>query len=221
MTTRKQVNKLLKLVADRHSDLEVIGGYLVLKPVDHIVKIVFIDRTSSADSFRPQTLSTNLSFGFRTIPYGTGIWLRREVGDLLWRWSNPLISDDFIRVVERVALPQLRAIQTLDDYYRYAESVHLQHFPYFFKLRLLLYIALGRLDDAQKVLNDERASDCLRPLNLHAPGLGDRLRQQGPSISAEDRTLLAEAIHTWEEDTGDALKIRSIWQRTPFPLELT
>jgi len=220
MTTRKQINRLSTLVADRHSDLEVIGGHLVLKPVDHIVKIVFIGRTSSADSFRPQTISSNLCFGFRTIPHVTGMWLRREIGNLAWRWSNPSMSDEFIRVVENVALPQLRAIQTLDDYYRYAESVHLQHFPYFFKFRLLLYIALGRLDDAQNVLNDERASDCLRPLNLHAPGLGDRLREQGSRISAEDRALLADALHKWEEESVDILEIRPIWQRTPFPLEL-
>lgn len=129
------------------------------------------------------------------------------------------MPDEFIRVVERDALPQLRAIRTLDDYFQYAKLVHREHFPYFYDVRIVLCIALGRLDEAREIMNDERAVRSVLPYNHHSIGLGDRLKAQGAGISSGDRALLAEALHKWEAQSVEKLKLVSVWERTPFALE--
>jgi hypothetical protein len=222
LTTRQQIKKLFAPLLERNSDLVLVGRNLLIKPIRHFARSITIDRTSSADLFQPQTASTDLFRGVKWFPLGTGNRLFRDPKGptRLWLWSDPSMPEEFDRVIECDVLPELRAIQTLDDYYRYVKSIHREHFPFAWDLRIVFCIALGRLDEAREIMTDERAARTILPYNHHSAGLGDRLKELGSGVSGGDRALLAEALHKWEAYSVEKLKLTEIWERTPFPLEL-
>ncbi|MFN3349657.1 hypothetical protein, partial [Pseudorhodoplanes sp.] len=138
----------------------------------------------------------------------------------IWRWSNPSVAEDFLRVVENEALPRLRGMRSLHDFYEYAEEIHGIPFPFFWGWRATLNVAMNRLDEARDILNDPRWADRSGVLfNREVEGLGDRLKARGADISYKDKLALVETLHRWEAYSVDKLKLSAIWEGTRFPLE--
>lgn len=221
MTTQRQIRDIVAPLIERHSDLALVGPFLIIKPVRHVANSIMIDRTSSADVFRPQTASTDLLGKRDHFALGTGEWLyRREGPGPIWRWSDPTMPEDFLRIVECDVLPRLRCIRSLSDYYEYAEEIHGIHFPFFWGWRATLNVAMNRLDEAREILNDPRWADRSGVLfNREVDGLGDRLKVRGLGLSRKDKLALVDILHRWEAYSVEKLKLTPIWERTPFPLE--
>lgn len=105
----------MPLVA-RHSDLVLIGRFLIVKPVHHIMRGVFVDRSSDKRSFEPHIvtyplvpLRKNDSLGWNPV------WLYdQSVG--MWDVTKPDTITAMRHHIEAIALPPLRAIKTFDDY---------------------------------------------------------------------------------------------------------
>jgi hypothetical protein len=180
-----------------------------------------IDRTSSADVFRPQTASTDMLGRRDHFALGTGEWLYRGKGPgPIWRWSDPTMPEDFLRIVEHDVLPKLRSIRSLSDYYKYAKEIHGIHFPFYWGWRATLNVAMNRLDEARDILNDPRWADRSAVLfNREVEGLGDRLKARGSGISRKDKLALVDILHRWEAYSVEKLKLTAIWERTPLPIE--
>ncbi|MBL8568733.1 MAG: hypothetical protein JNK84_06570 [Phreatobacter sp.] len=53
MTTTAQIRRLLKPLLGRHNDPVPSCQWLIVQPVDHLVRFALIDRTSSADHCCP------------------------------------------------------------------------------------------------------------------------------------------------------------------------
>jgi hypothetical protein len=219
LTTLRQIKGLVAPLIERHSDLVLVGPYLVTRPVRHVVSAVVLESSSSSDVFQPQTTSNDLIAKRDNLGLGTGFLFRGRTG-FLWRWSDPRMPEDFFRLAEGEALPQLRRIRKLQDYYDYAKEVHGIHFPFFWGWRATMNVAMNRLDDARHILNDPRWADGSAVLfNREVEGLGDRLKARGADISRKDKLALVEILHRWEAYSVEKLKLAPIWERTPFPLE--
>jgi hypothetical protein len=219
VTTLRQIKGLVAPLLDRHADLALIGPFLVVKPVRHVANAIIINRSSSADVFGPLTASTDLLGKVDYFGLGTGFTFRGRTG-FLWRWSNPGISEEFLRIAEAEALPRLRSMGGLEAYYAYAEDIHGIHFPFYWAWRATIEVALGRLDEARDILNDPRWADRSGVLfNCEVDGLGDRLKARGSHLSRKDKLALVEILHRWEAYSVEKLKLAPIWERTPFPLE--
>jgi hypothetical protein len=54
MTTKKQIDGLLRRLLERNPDLAQSGRFVVLKPLQRVIRSISIDATSRAD--RPQFL---------------------------------------------------------------------------------------------------------------------------------------------------------------------
>ena len=70
MTTISQVKKAVQPLLQRNHDLALVGRLVVLKPVHHILRGVYIDRSSIPDEFMPPGLSffcSSLKPAFRSI----------------------------------------------------------------------------------------------------------------------------------------------------------
>ena len=221
MTTQRQIKRLVEPLLAKYSDLALVGQFLILKPVHHFARSVMIDRTSSADVFQPKTASVALLIKHEYFGLGTGEWLYRRKGPgRIWRWSDSSVPADFLRIVEQEALPRLRNVRTLLDYYAYAKDIHDIHFPFYWGWRAAMKVAMNQLDDARDILNDprwEKRSAIF--FNREIDGLGDRLKARGSDITREDKLALAEILHRWEAYSAEKLEVTSIWQPTPFPLE--
>lgn len=223
MTTLKQIKEIAAPLLASHSDLILHScgaAFLVLKPVHHLIRYVVIDRTSSADWFRMSWAAVS-SFG-RSRNFGLDDYNRvipaRPVGS--WKWSNPLIYDMFAKCIEEQALPKLRAVQTIDDYEAYYLSKPRDMAPNT-SFRSIFAIARGDFDAAASLIDVGPRARMVAALNAEHDGLGDRLKARGSGISSDDKRLLVDMLHRWEAQTVRNLKLESVWEKTPFPVEET
>jgi hypothetical protein len=219
LTTLRQIKALVAPLLERHTDLALVGPFLLIKPVHHVANAIVVDRTSSADDFRPLTTSNDLVAKRDYFGLGTGFSFRGRTG-FLWRWSDPGMPEDFLWIAEDEALPKLRSIRSVQDYYDYAAEIHGIHFPFFWGWRATMKVSMNRLDEARDILNDPRWNSRSGALfNIEVEGLGDRLKERGAELSLADKIALVEILHRWEAYSVEKLKLTKIWERTPFPLE--
>jgi hypothetical protein len=219
LTTIRQVKKLVAPLLERHADLVLVGTTVVLRPVNHILRAVVIDRTSNVNRFNPRWALTELFRKLDHLPLGDGERLHRP-GSGLWLLSDPNISQVLVDVVERDALPRLRAIETLSEFLAFVLPEEPRMLKFYWGTRFIFAIALGDLDAARALLADEPGDAAVQMLNEHANGLGSRLREEGASLPSEDWIELARFLHDREAYTVEKLKVAHVWERTPFPIEL-
>jgi hypothetical protein len=219
VTTVKEVRKLVAPLLERNPDLAVVGRLIVLKPVHHILRGVFIDATSQANQCEPRWLMMDLPFKADDIIYGVGGSLFRSKPRTLWWLDDPEISADLVFVVERDVLPKLRSIQTLQDYFEAAVPKDPVALKRMWGMQLTFAVARGDLEAARGFLANDLKGIYMRPLNEFRAGLGDRLLKNGARVSAEDRQALADYLHDCEAYTVGKLKIAHLWETTPFPIE--
>lgn len=219
MTTAREVKKLVAPLLARNPDLALVGRLIVLTPVHHVLRGIFIDATSQANQCDPRWLMMDLLFKADDLIYGIGGSLFRSKPRTLWWLDDPEISADLVYVAERDALPKLRSTRTLQDYLEAAlpkDPVALQRV---WGMRFSFAVAMGDLDAARGFLESDRQNFYARQMNEFRPGLADRLLQDGARVSADDRQALADYLHACEAYTVGKLKIAHLWERTPFPVE--
>jgi hypothetical protein len=220
VTTVREVKKLVAPLLARNPDLALVGRLIVLTPVHHILRGIFIDATGQAKQCDPRWLMMDLLFKADELVYGVGGSLFRSKPRTLWWLDDPEMSADLIFVVERDVLPKLRSTQTLQAYLEAALPKDPVALKRVWGMRFSFAVAMGDLDAARGFLANDLKGIYKRPLNAFRQGLADRLLQDGARASAEDRQALADYLHDCEAYTVDKLKVGHLWERTPFPIEL-
>jgi hypothetical protein len=223
MTTIAQVKQVMQPLLQRHDDIILMGRYIWVKPFHHFRRGIFIDPRRTATEFLPITTVGLLVPTFWRYPLDWGEWLHRRIygnfaygenDPLIPRWdiTNPPSIDLMLEMIEVVALPQLRAIKTFDDFYNYTSVKRsycssIEHQPL---AKLLVLICQGDLDAAHEIrLFEEDAQYLTRTAPTFLPAL-----------AARDRVELARILHEWEAASIITGKMQKIWEPTPFPLEL-
>jgi len=217
MTTSAQIRKLLKPLLGRHNDLVLSGQWLIVLPVNHLVRFVLIDRTSSASHFRPIWGGWHL---FDPEP-GIGIDVTRALpsnGSRCWQWSDPAIQDRLLPQIEQ-ALPAIRAVGTIGDYLAFADD------PLFWKGNpddphprdLLFQVSVGNLEKARELCARLEAN---RPRWANLGLYDDFVTPLASLVMAGDRGGIARQLHAWEFERSRNPVVSRYWARTPFPFEL-
>ncbi|SEG34775.1 hypothetical protein [Bosea lathyri] len=220
MTTKKQIKWLLQQLADRNGDLSVVGPFVVVKPLRHVIRTISVDRTSSADY--PQFF-WSIGHSFNPFTSLQGICLEQfylERGAPS-QWSQPGMADAFIEAAEQRILPMLRKVVNIADILRVeGERSHefnstLQYAPY----QMHFHAANGQLGEAVAVLNAIKSGHWSRTTGRRRDFeyATDRL---GPLLLAEDRDGIAALLHRWERDFVEWGGLEAIYESTPFPIEL-
>lgn len=80
-------------------------------------------------------------------------------------------------------------------------------------------VARGDLDGAKEICAKLRAGTMWSDPDFREE-LSRVLDELCPLLAANDRVGLARQLREWEAYTARNLKIESIWEPTPFPLEL-
>ena len=222
MTTARQVKRLFGPLLTRHDDLYLNGHWLMVKPVRHVLRGILIERTGEAGRFRPWWAVGYLCEPAETIPLNWATRIRQPGDNQLWFWDDPTIGRDLFAAIEEQALPRLRAIQTLDDFVTFAsdkERFSLTAFTGYLLSRVCVDVARGDLEAARDACaqihvrrarwaNSDMAEDFERITGTLCP-----------LLATDDRAGMAQLLHEWEAYTVDKLKLRDIWEPTPFPLE--
>lgn len=209
MTTIADVKKLVAPLLERHSDLALVNRKLIIKPVRHVLRFVCIDRRSDPFVFVANT-ATNLSFlnfGGWSLSGGRFLYINKRQWDTRDPESLQLLRD----MIEFEALPELRAINTIDDFVAH-RSNDPENSRYFFAdpdLLATIAIVKGDLDKAASILDAGLAS-----------GKQDCVPKYYPLLLARDRQGLLDFFRKQQLNSIAALKLESYFEPAPVPVEL-
>ncbi len=144
------------------------------------------------------------------------------VAGRLWYWDDPSVRDDLFAAIEEQALPQLRAIQTLDDFVAFASDrtrFSITAFSGYLLRTVGVDIARGDLDSARAACAELATGRTRWSMPLMREEFERITGALCPLLASGDRAGMARFLHEWEAYTVDKLKLRDIWEPTPFPLE--
>lgn len=238
MTTAAQVKRLVKPLLARHPDLALVGRMIVVRPVHHVLRAIYIDRTRSGDEFNPRWTVMHLFECNDRIGFDLGgdiykpratTWPRqfpelREFAKLWWI-EDPESPEVLVDAIEGAALPRLGPLAKLEGYYAHLSSYRRGHMDYAYRLRpykrVIVEAARGRLDEVRAICRDELLQwpDNWFGDTPEAIAIMRRAKSICPLAAADDRAGIAQLLHEWEAVTVKNLKIEHLWEPTPFPLE--
>jgi hypothetical protein len=154
MTTAAQVKKMVRPLLERHPDLALVGRWIFVKPVHHFARAVLIDRMLNPEKFRPRWAVVHLFEARNFSPLDWGDWLYNESSPTpgSWKITDANIPQALNDQIERRALPQLRAIKTLDDYLAFVSQHMFRHklfdWPH---CKIIVDVALGDIESARSL----------------------------------------------------------------------
>lgn len=223
MTASAMIRKHIRPLLADHPDLEIVGSLLMLKPIHHVLRGIFVSSCDHDRYFVSHWAMTHFCepVGWFPADWGERI-LRPSPG--LRLWSDPKESKLFVHQLERDVLTALRSVRTLDDLVEQIQTATPVPFrsTKIDELRgLSLHAARGDLVTARRNLDDLRSGRswwCQSPWERHVASVVDVL---GPLLDADDRPGIARQLTAWEEMRMAKLPkgMAKIWQRTPFPVE--
>ncbi|RAI45792.1 hypothetical protein CH341_01975 [Rhodoplanes roseus] len=136
--------------------------------------------------------------------------------------SQPHIQDALIEAIDEQALPRLRSVTSIEDYFAFVSGHTFRHKLFDWPdVKIIVDVARGDLA-AARALRDANI-DRWRDNPAHddeSRARYRRVRQLCARLDADDRPGLAALLHEWEAITVRNLKIERLWEPTPFPLEL-
>ena len=217
MTTVADVRKAVEPLLAAHDDLVLVGRLVAIKPINHILKGVFLDRSSWRDDFVVRWAAIFLFEPRSSFMLSWGSYIYCPLPGL-WTLQTPDLSTHLKTSIENEALPVLRPVRTIAAFSDYATVQRiggpLQNFPF---SHIVVEAALGRFDNCDRILQylDSRR---LKPANPDEDELRIT-RDLAPLIRARDRVGIAALLHEWEACSVTAMKLEKHWERTPFPIE--
>lgn len=221
MTTVAQVKQAVKLLLERNPDLALVGRLAVVKPVHHILRGIYIDRSSDPLEFVPTWSVIVMCESHRAFSYKWGGRVYGPPGG--WNINDPGLPVSMCEAIEREALLPMRSIGTIDDFVKFTSK---ERFPDtyldLYEIRkIFVDIARGDLQSAGSIC-DYMKTD--RARRWHLPDMQERYdrvtKELCPLITANDRGGLARLLHKYEEGSARALKLEKYWEPTPFPIEM-
>ena len=217
MTTVAQVRQAVQPLLQRNPDLALVGRLVVLKPVQHFIRGIYIDRSLDPLLFVPtwsilSLFETRLDIGF--------LWGGRVYG--VWDITEPDVNARMCEAIEQEALPSMRSIKTIDDFVKFTSKerfpdTHLDLYP---ASKIFVDVARGDLEAASAICA-YMATD--RAKRWYLPNMQDKYdlvtKELCPLIAADDRRGLARLLHGYEAQSVKNLKLEKFWEPTPFPIE--
>lgn len=222
MTTVAQVKRAVQPLLQRNADLALVGRLVLIKPVHHILRGIFIDRSFDPDLFVPTwavvfLFEPHCSFSFN---WGERVYNRARG---VWDVNDPEIPATLCEAIEEVVLPLLRPVKTIDDFVAFTTKERFRYtYLDFYELRkVFVDVARGDLAAARSIC-EFLATD--RARRKHLPMMQeeyDRITKAlCPCVAAGDRPGLVQLLRDWEAESARMLKLDRVWEPTPFPLEL-
>lgn len=221
MTTVAQVRQLVQPLLQRNSDLGLVGRIVVIKPVHHILRGIYIDRSLDPLLFVPTWAVVFLFEPRQTLSYNWGQRVYRRSGS--WELSDPDMPNEMAEAIEQQALPLLRPVKSIDDFVAFTSKhrfrdTHLDFYP---DRKIFVDVARGDLEAARTIcayFATDRAKRWYLPQMQEEY---DRITKMlCPLVASNNRLGLARLLHDFETGSAKDLKLNTVWEPTPFPIEM-
>jgi hypothetical protein len=199
-TRPAHIKRYLKPLLKLRPDLVLVGRDLIIRPVRHVFRAVYFDRTSDKYAFHIQSFVSAMS----GIVGGGGSELDRG----LWKVYEPYFEPLLLDTLQNDVFAEIGQARTLLDLPRGD--------------RFLALVLSGRLEEAAEFIESDRT----RPVDPdHARSDVEACRNE---IARKRRALLAHGIaklceecHRKERERAEKRKLGDIWEPSPFPVELS
>ncbi len=222
MSTIADITRLTKTLLNRNPDLYLVGRLVVVRPVHHVVRGIFIGQTRTTNTVRPiwaanclfdPLYSFHFTYGYEINPKNTRHW------DI----DHADFELDIADCIEEMALPRLRALRTVEDYY-----THTMKGPFFYRTldddpltKIYVDAARGDFEAADVFRRKLEANPARWSNDTRKPEDFSLLMQRlCPLIASRDRAGIAALLHEVERQSVQRLKLEKIWQPSPFPIEM-
>jgi hypothetical protein len=202
-TRPTDIKRYLKPLLQKRTDLVLIGRALIIRPVRHLLRGAFLDRTGDKYRFQVWRYFEPLMGGGRSVGYGNFI---RSMAWSVWQpFFEPLLLDSLAEDV----FDYVGEMTTFDDF---AGALEGREESY--SMRVIALVLAGQRERAVEVVNEiERSYP------------DDRYWQ--PWVKAQrtfmerDITSVCEGFRRKEAKTAKELKLGDIWEPAPFAVEVS
>jgi hypothetical protein len=201
-TRPADIKRYLKPLLEQRSDLVLIGRMLVVRPVRHVLRGAFLDRTSDKYSFHLWQYIKPLYNAPEGLGYGD------RIRDSLWHVWQPHFEPLLMDVLAEDIFARVGPITTLQDL-----AATLSGTDQFFTGRVRALVLSGDRDGAAAYIREVEHHD---PSN---PYWKSWATQQWEFLATDIDVICAE-LHAREAETVKALKLEHIWEPSPFPVEV-
>jgi hypothetical protein len=224
MTTVAQVKQVVQPLLQRNRDLALVGRMIVVKPIHHILRGIYVDRSLHPGLFVPTWAVIFLFEPRKSLSYNWGERVYDPTGNVWDIGDHDDLPTKMYEAIEEQALPLLRPINTIDDLIGFTtkERFRHTHLNLYEHRKIFVDIARGNFDSARSIceyMATDQAKRKYLPLKMDEEY--ERITKKlCPLIAKNDRAGLARLLHKYEEGSVRAMKLEKYWEPTPFPIEL-
>ena len=200
-TRPTDIKRYLKPLLKQRDDLVLIGRLVIIRPVRHLLRGVFLDRTGDKYQFQVWRYINPLLAGGRTVGYGD--YIHPTVWKVWQPFFEPLLLNSLADVFDYVG-----RMTTLDDFAGAIEGRDGFH-----AMRVAALVLAGQSERAAKMVDE---IETLYPDDGYwQPWVKTQRR-----FMERDIASICAEFHTKEAETAKELKLGDIWEPTPFPAEV-
>lgn len=201
-TRPADIKRYLKPLLKRRSDLALVGRMLVIRPVRHLLRGGFFDRTGSKDAFQIWRFVKPLHDSIETIGYADE--LRTPARQVWHPQFEPLLFD----LLAEDIFEHVGRITTFDEF---ADELKGHRDPHD-RIRMLAFIFAGQRERADEILDEIQRT---RP----QPHWQNWIKWYR-SLLNKDMDEIYATFHAAEAKSAKELKLGDIWEPTPFAGEV-
>lgn len=201
-TRPADLKRYLKSLLKQRSDLVLIDRMLLIRPVRHILRGVFLDRTGD-------------KYHFRMWPYLNSLWhpnpgldTFRYLDPHLWYVWQPHFETLLIDTLGQDIFAPFGAVTNLEEF---ADALPDDRF---YGTRVSALLLAGARERAEEVV---RNVETHKEQNTHWQQWAKAQRD----LLARDIAEVCAAYHAVEAETVKSMKLDSIWEPSPFPVEVS
>jgi hypothetical protein len=205
-TRPADLKRYLRPLLKQRSDLVLIGRLLIIRPVRHIVRGVFFDRTSDKYQFRLRLIVRLL------VEPGDNVFLGGEIDTDQCRVWEPEFLALLFHVLEQDVFSELANVRSLADVDRDLGLGREQKIAGFGTTVRALILA-GRRERASELMDRFEA----QPGNKESQQTW--ARHQRAFLDRDAASLGIEA-RSWEAKVAKVYRLGAVWEPSPFPIEV-
>jgi hypothetical protein len=221
MSASRLAKKILMPSLNHHADLHLANRWIAIKPVHHVFRGILIESCDHDSYFVARWAVSHFCEPFGTIPLDWGDRIFDPASGL-WLWDDPEMPARFARVLETQILPMLRTVDTLDDLADFLDRTHIpgRYFEINVVRQIPFLAARGNLDAARCALAEIVEGRTIWSDPYYVEEVMPYVEPMKKILADGDRGRLARQLYDWEVICIEKLRMRKIWEPTPFPLEL-
>jgi hypothetical protein len=208
-TRPADIKRYLKPLLELRLDLALIDRMLIIRPVRHLLRGAFFDRTS--DKYRFEI------WRFLEPLYGGPALLGLVDSIYGWAWPvwQPYFRPLLVDCLAEDIFESVGKILTLEDFANDMALVDPDRrgSPHYFDASVRALVLAGERDRAREFVDKMERSD---PESRYWPHWAKEQRE----FLARDTEAICSEFHAKEDKLAKASKLGDVWEPTPFPVEL-